>query len=405
MRKTDLIKIIIPILWAVLIYGCAKPGLAPEEIKPPEATAGKKDIFLTVKFEISSLDNAETEFQKKALGEWRDFLYIIKNDYKNIPLNILLSGNVVNFLKDIKNGDISLPPIITLHPEELSDSQAEYLAGKYNLNHSTSSFIKGQILEADSYIGKAIRQSEAYLDFVDISTYTPKIKSAVLQLITKELNNFSEILQKTMDTEYRGEATTTLSNAYLSLLDSERTKVQILEGLVAYKKWRGDFPEGFLPKGGYITDNGIDELEKTDIKWILVKSTKIVETQSINTRPMVIYTAPGNFEIKNTTQSFTTAKINQDIISFIKTPREFLSFIENTDNKYITYDELKSSIYSINFTTQTVNLSSSSFKTGRVKLKAELQKLKNYLEDTREVFYSYKNSGRAKLDNLFLYTE
>jgi hypothetical protein len=294
LKRTDLIKIIVPVMGAVFFYGCAKPAISPGADERPTPLTRKKDVFLTVKFDIAPLDNAWAEFQKKALGEWRDFLYLIENNYEKTPLNISLSVNVINFLKDIEENNFVLDPAITLPPSELNDAQKEYLVNKYDLKSGTVSLVKGQILEAAGYMGRTIHDTETYEGFLHISTYTAEAKSALIELMSDELGNFNQLLKKSLQSKYRGEATTALSDSYLPLLDAGRTKVQILEGLVAYKKWRGDFPAGFLPKGGYITDAGIKEIEKTGIEWIIVKSTKSIETQSLNTSPMVVYTLPGN---------------------------------------------------------------------------------------------------------------
>ncbi|MEA3506612.1 MAG: glucodextranase DOMON-like domain-containing protein, partial [Elusimicrobiota bacterium] len=405
MRRNKLVKFFIVTAAAAVLGGCAKSPPSPDKEITPEDLKRTRDIFLTVELDILPKYNSSAEFQKKALGGWRDFLNLLKSDrYIETPLNIALSGNVIKFLRNIERDNIELSPLITYDLQDLNKEQRGYLIDKYNLDSGTTSILRGQIMEAASYIGKSITESGKYGHILQTETYSKEVKDNLVNIIKIELNNFNRLLKETLERENIGEAATSLSNAYLALLTPERVKVQVLEGLVAYKRWSGDFPSGFVPKGGHITQRAAEELEKTSIEWALVQSTRNIRTDSVQTAPQLIYTEPESFKVKNSDET-CQSRGSKNVISLIRTPKSAANLLENTGNQYINFEKLKNIIYKVNFSTRTVSLNEAQLDLGSFELKDEFQKIKDYLQSASENLVTYRNSGQATLKNILYIQE
>ncbi len=390
-RKKGLLTLLFYYFIILLILaGCAKrqPEIQIVQKKPARR---KQQVLL-----VSSIHHTFTEqFNKKILSKWWDLLVSIKKNYSKTPFVINISGPVVKRLKNSPQ----LNQLITLKPEDLNLTQVMYLKKKYGICKSADSILSGQIKESLSYLGDNLSKDSFILNLVEKSTYTVEDKNKLVDFLKTKIKDFDQLLKSVLDMENIDEATTSLSNAHIGILDKERIKVQILESMVNYKMWRQKFPDGFIPKAGYLNSEAVEQLKKTNIKWVTVNSK---ETEDyIRTSPQVLYV--DDYFCNLYSSSTLCAHLNN--LAKKNEPHVLIADFDDIDlllqDKYLNfigYDEFIKVLFGRTTDDDLVKLSTSTFKLPSIDFSAGLNKIKTFLKESCEVIYKYKNSGRASLD-------
>ncbi|MGM0441211.1 MAG: glucodextranase DOMON-like domain-containing protein [Elusimicrobiota bacterium] len=366
-----------------------------EEVK--EEITGK-DVFLTVSLQYKDTGKPD-EFYRKILGPWQKPVNLLQNKKNNFYATLNISYPVIEQLKKLEKKQLKLPSLITDAPDRLDESQINNLTGKYDMEPDTNTIINYQVEEALSYFGDFLLKTEPINEIVEKSSYTVSDKNAVLEFMEEKLLNFEQTLVDLLDRDNIGEATTSLSDAYLEILNEKRIRAQIMESLISYKKWRGNFPSGFIPRKGYSGRESIDLLERTSLKWVTVLST--TTTEYINTTPQIIFTDSYFYNNHKATAVIDMAgRLPREMspISIICELTQLESFLNANLLNYINFEEFKENISSYN--EKSVDLSTASFTLVGVNLEGRLGKIKSILEEIYPVIEEYKNSGRGRLDNL-----
>lgn len=385
------------------LLSCAKrpPGVEPPEVCE-EAPRGKLKVFVVAAIKHPFAEQFLNSFNKKILSKWWDLLESIKEEYPKTPMAISISGGMVKEFTLLNKNEPQLDPLITLDPEKLDLKQINYLKDRYNVSETTHSLLYWQIQEALSYLGNNLKDDPLVLNIIEKSTYTLKDKDKLIDFLKTKIKDFDLLLKSVLNIKNIEEAVTTLSNAHIGLLDRERIKVQILESMVNYKMWREKFPEGFIPKGGYLNSEAIQQLGKTNIKWVTVQST--TTKNNVRTDPQVLYVDDYfcNFYSSSSFRSYVYNNLDKE-----KAPHVLIVDFDDIDlllsDRYlyfIGYEEFVKMVFGKSEDEDIVKLGTTTFSAVPVDFSAGLLKIRNILVDVREVVYKYRNSGRAKLDIL-----
>jgi hypothetical protein len=360
-----------------VLTSCAK---AP----PPETPKVKGDVFLVLTMHhLFAPEQSVQQFYRNILGEWHDTLALITKKYsgKNFTLNV--SGPVVKEISRLELNDPELESVIAAEPEDLTREQADYLAEKYDTDSSGEGLVYAQILEALSWLGEELRSDPFIVRLTTTADYGRGQKSQLLDFMKEKIREFGALLGSVLDMDNIGEATTSLSCAYTDLLDEERVKVQILESMVNYKRWREKFPQGFVARGGFVNQDAIEELEKTNLEWVTAVSTGAKEY--IRTDPQILF-VDGSGGKSRAPGVVTTGIENMGF------------YLDNNSLNFLNFEGfLKEAFY---LDEVPVKLSSSTFVPPSMVLDPVLEKMKGFLSDANEMVARYRNSGRASINAL-----
>jgi len=373
------IKLTLPLfLSALIITGCAKRPADMERALVPEKIKDKG--LLIVNMEETAVDFNYAEFHKKILGPWRDGLDWIRQN-ASIPLVINISGAAVRKLSLLKNTDVELDNVISVSPEELSKEDRDYLESKYGALKDTSAVIEAQFKEALSYFGKSLSKTQEIKDLKNKKEVNADMLLSVTDFMKEKIGSFNSFLFSVLDLENTGEATTSQSDAYLEIIAPERIKVQILEGMVNYKRWRGRFPDGFVPREGFLNQEAVSQIRKTDLKWVVAKSSSPGSNYS---RPRLVFLVDSEEE---------------------KLPVKFvdisnIEFYSEQDTKAVDWKKYVRHTSTENISADSVRKSTFSFKPEIMKLNGPQLKIKKILKNVTDVITKYRNSGRASISVL-----
>ncbi len=355
----------------ITFIGCEKQQYIDKFI--PEPAEKKHNLFVVAKLNWDPIvmENTTQNLHKKMLGPWWDMLdWIYKNSSK-YPVSISIPPALVIKFQN----EIQISPLIYKSPVELDSNEIKILMEKYAVQFDTMSILNAQIKKGLSYFGEVLKNEPLIREFLNRNEFTYSDKEKFVKFMKEKLLEFDLFLKRVLDLDDIGEATTSLSDAYINLLDDARIKTQILESIVIYKKWRGAFPDGFIFRGGYADSRAIYEIEKTPLKWVVVSSTM----PYIRTEPQVLYMEAIN-----------------DYAVLITNPEDLKNIIKNRKTMnfegfvYGIFDGIK----------EPISISNSPFVASSLKLTPSLIKMKNFLKSANDAIENYRNSGRANLRTL-----
>ncbi|MFC2091629.1 glucodextranase DOMON-like domain-containing protein [Elusimicrobiota bacterium] len=387
-----------------ILWGCAK---SPYDIStgkyPPESGRKKQKVFIIARIHHQFGDEFTDEFNRNVLSVWRDTLVLLKKKYSSRPMTIMVSAPVIRRLLSAVESEPEIEDLILENPRDLSAAQVNVLKQQYDVSGSTGSLIYAQVNRAMEYFGDSLKDEQLIRDLsIKSSDYTVKDKQELISFMRENLRSFNELLKSVLDLDNTSEATGTLSNAHLGLLDDERTRVQVLESMINYRMYRERFPDGFYLNGGYLSKDSVAQLNKTNVKWITVKST--TSEDLLRTQPQIINV--DEFFYTDLSSSTLTDYIAHDM-NRTDGPHVILADIEDLhlilDDRYlesIDYEKLMKYSFDDYDETEYVALSTSTVRSVSPRFSTQIQKVNRLLADARDVVYVYKNSGRAKLDVL-----
>ncbi|MBN2406801.1 MAG: hypothetical protein JXJ19_03790 [Elusimicrobia bacterium] len=390
-------------LAAVLLFIMAGCGKSRVEVEPTIDSTGwkKQDVLLIARIDYPEIDESQERFCRNTIGDWRDFLIKIKDEYPSVPMVISVSGNIIKRLASLSAEEIKLEDTVEMPVGKLKQPQKKYLADKYGTGTAPAALINAQVKELLGYLGEDLSEHSFVKKYLENRDYTPEERKELLDFVKIKISDFSTLLKMVLDMENIGEATTSLSDAYLTLLDEDRTKVQILESMVNYKRWRGQFPDGFIPRGGYLTESAIKELEKTNIKWVVAVST--CQAGYSLTVPQVLYS--DSFFFGDPDAGEFSEYLEKRIKYDEKMPGILMSgyrhAAEILESRSLTFLGFEDVVRRISGDDAPVHrLSSSTYRCAGMPDDGTFAKIKRLIGDARIMEYEYRNSGRASLDVL-----
>jgi hypothetical protein len=374
------------------LAGCAaRTTHVPDMEHAGEPSRKNKHIFAVVTMHHPPGEQAHDSFNRKILGEWRDALMLIKDE--NVPVSVCVSGPVVKRLISLNKQEIFLDEVITLDPVDINPEQCKYLSKKYEIAADTHSLLTSQIAEALELLGSDLKNDPFIVGFMQRPSFSVNDKKELIDFINEKIKEFDVFLKAILDSDKISEGVTTLSNSHIGLLDKERIKVQILESMVNYKYWRGEFPNGFVSKGGYINLDAVKQLEKTNIEWVVAVSTG--QAEYVNTRPQVLYCTKDAFDALGINNFGLEKKERSSVV--ITDLEQVGKLINNKRFKMVGYKRFLKDVLDDVDEENSVKLSSTTFNNQAMDFSDELRNVKRFLEEARQVVYKYRNSGRAKL--------
>ncbi|MFH1416067.1 MAG: glucodextranase DOMON-like domain-containing protein [Elusimicrobiota bacterium] len=398
-------KSLLIIVAAAVISACAKsPAGVTQSGAMPENRSHKKEKAFVIAVMHHPFGSRFTEtFNRKILGVWRDKIDTVSARYSKTPMAICISGPVVRRLASISEDEKMFSPLLVSGPEKLTGEQADYLRDKYNVTVTTFPVGSLQVLEGLGYLGTSLKKSDYIRGLLEKSTFTLTDKDELTGFMREEAGNFNGLLKTLLDTENIEEAVTSLSDAHMGLLDRERIKVQILESMVNYKMFKGNFPDGFVPRSGYLNADSIEQLTKTSLKWFTSNSTGTAEYTRTN--PQALYI--DDFFCSSASSSAVCGYL-RDVPNESGRPRVLVVGIEDIEmileDKYlelIGFDEFIETVFEDISEEETVpDISTAAFSCRPGVFSAGLDTVAVMLKEAREIAYKYKNSGRASLDVL-----
>ncbi|MGM0568569.1 MAG: glucodextranase DOMON-like domain-containing protein [Elusimicrobiota bacterium] len=260
-------KLFFALIGTMVFYGCAKrPAPLDPSWEDVEEAPRISESVLIARVDISPVKD-DFELTEKILGEFRDSLEKIKQEQK--PIVIAVTPYFIRRISNLYEQEDYLNEEILTAPRDLSSEKEEYLSSKYEVETDTQSILNAQVKEAVSLLGDSLKSSATAQYLVEKSTYSISDKEKIVDFINFEIDYFEPLLKEILQQEYVTEAVTSLTDAYVGLLDAERIRVQIIEGIVAYKRWRGNFPSGFIPRSGFINREAAQNIQRTGITWIM----------------------------------------------------------------------------------------------------------------------------------------
>ncbi|MFW6134317.1 MAG: glucodextranase DOMON-like domain-containing protein [Elusimicrobiota bacterium] len=387
--KKNIKKSILLIIFSIGLFGCARRPVRIRKERVKEYF-----VFGIVKFHQPRINDSSDALYRNILGDWWDALIEIKKKHLNKELCVCVSGPVIRMFPEIQKNDILFESLIENAPDDLTDLQKKQLTKKYSISDSTYSILQAQIKECLNYLGEELKSTEYIKEFVSKDKYSLEDKNELINYLKEKIREFEPFLKSILENENVSEATTSLSDSYLNILNPNRMKVQIFESMINYKRWRGNFPHGFLPRGGYLNRESLNQLEKTTVKWIVSSATD--SFHYLNTVPQIVYSY--GYQVINSTTGLTGSMMNKPFGLIVK-PEEFTSAVNNSRINFIEYDRI------IDFASkvsgkETIKLSTSTFEPVELKKNNYIIKIQDFLSETREIINRYRNSGRASLETL-----
>jgi hypothetical protein len=405
---TDMKKILnmifIQILMLSILSGAAyskKRGKDPSSNPEPDRKKRKTFLILNLHHPITSDDKS---LYRQILSSWWDIFSGIKDADYGEPYTINISAYLVSKLNHIELQDPGFPDIIEKETGKLSKSEQETLMSFYNASVSSSPSVSpadrllaAQIHSIFAYLGTELSKDDLIEELKSLEEYTEEDKEELLIFAKEKIRQFSYMLKDLLEDEDINEATTSLSDAHMALLDEERVKAQVLESMVNYRRWRGRFPDGFVPHDGYISSQLVEQIEKTSIQWI---AADIDPEQCIKTIPQLLPADSFFFSSKST--DAVLSFLNEE--SYSKSPiviigdlAQYRFFLEDKFLHLQDNEHYREEIVDDN-SGFTVTLTTSSFVFPEPELGGSLKKIKKFISETQEVIYRYRNSGKANLE-------
>ncbi len=389
----------------IFVSGCAGPRVTvvphekiefEEKVWEITEEITEKDVFLTASLEYMDTGDQD-EFYRKVLGDWQKPLHILQKDDSNFYISINISVPVIEQIKRLKQDQLEIGEHLIISPEKLSESQIEQLTGEYRLDLNTGTIISYQVEEVLNYFDQFLLEQEPLKDIVKKSSPTVTDKNTVLNFMEKKLLNFEQELFEILNKDNVEEATTSLSDSYLNVLNPRRRRAHLMESLISYNRWRDTFPSGFIPRQGFLDESSIDLIKPTPVKWITVLSTSPVEY--LNTAPQVIFTDSYFYNNNSSTSVIKVAgRLPREVspLSIIVSFDQLEYFVKSDLLNFISFEDVKNTIeYSAG---KEVRLSTSVYTPVKVDLEGRLGNVKRILEDTYQIIDIYQNSGRGRMD-------
>ncbi|NLB34230.1 MAG: hypothetical protein GX817_00155 [Elusimicrobia bacterium] len=377
-------KNIIGFLGLIIIFiisGCAKTPLDTIHIPKLEDDALVENLPRSEKlFGIFLLDfneekNSDEDLYRNILSGWRDLIDGVSES--GMPLVLATSNSFIGKFSLLEKDTISFGDIIEENPTNLPDEDLEYLDEKYSLNESSRTVVYGQIQEVLSWLGESLKEEEIVIDILVREEPGISEKERLISFLKDEIIGFKKYLKFALGQANIRRAAVSLSDAYLQLISPERVRTQVLEGLLSYKNFIGEFPEGFIPRGGYLDSSSIPLIESTSLSWVVALSSTTLEEK---TNPLLMpYSNPDSLDAAQ--------------VLITSDPRYFTGGLPKAEfvnlEKYI---ESQSYI-----STSTVQISDSSFEPKDMPIKPTFESIKRYLSEANAAIQEYRNSGRASV--------